>query len=79
MRRVRGDLSPAGRPLSLVRAGGTVAVALLAFPVAATLSASGAAYDPIYGPAALRGVLAVVWVGGVAAVLLRRSIVRRLS
>jgi Meckel syndrome type 1 protein len=59
-----------------VLAGGTVAVAVLAFPVAAALSASGASYDRTYGPAALIAVLAVVWVVGVGAVLLRRAVTR---
>lgn len=61
-----------------ILAGGTVAVVLLAFPVAAALSASGATYDRTYGPAALIAVLAVVWVVGVAAVLLRRAVTRAL-
>jgi Meckel syndrome type 1 protein len=59
-----------------ILAGGTVAVAVLAFPVAAALSASGASYDRTYGPAALIAVLAVVWVLGVGAVLLRRAVTR---
>ena len=59
-------------------AGGTVAVVLLAFPVAAALSASGAGYDRTYGPAALIAVLAIVWALGVGAVLLRRAVTRGL-
>ncbi|MCI0581301.1 MAG: hypothetical protein L0227_00155, partial [Chloroflexi bacterium] len=64
--------------IARVLAGGTVAVVVLAFPVAAALSASGASYDRTYGPAALIAVLGVVWVGGVAAVLLRRAVTRGL-
>jgi len=64
--------------IARVLAGGTVAVVVLAFPVAAALSASGATYDRTYGPAALIAVLGVVWVGGVAAVLLRRAVTRGL-
>ena len=64
--------------IARVLAGGTVAVVLLAFPVAAALSASGATYDRTYGPAALIAVLAVVWVLGVGAVLLRRAVTRGL-
>jgi hypothetical protein len=59
-----------------ILAGGTIAVAVLAFPVAAALSASGASYDRTYGPAALIAVLAIVWVLGVGAVLLRRAVTR---
>ena len=59
-----------------ILAGGTVAVAVLAFPVAAALSASGASYDRTHGPAALIAVLAVVWALGVGAVLLRRAVTR---
>jgi len=44
--------------------------------VAAALSASGASYDRTYGPAALIAVLAVVWVLGIGAVLLRRAVTR---
>ena len=36
--------------VSRVLAGGTIAVAALAFPVAAALSASGANYDRVHGP-----------------------------
>ena len=64
--------------IARVLTGGTVAVAILAFPVAAALSASGASYDRTYGPAALIAVLAVVWAMGVAAVLLRRAVTRGL-
>jgi hypothetical protein len=64
--------------IARVLTGGTVAVAILAFPVAAALSASGASYDRTYGPAALIVVLAVVWAMGVAAVLLRRAVTRGL-
>ncbi|MEW5992445.1 MAG: DnaJ domain-containing protein [Chloroflexota bacterium] len=60
--------------IARVLAGGSVAVAILAFPVAAALSASGATYDRTYGPAALSAVLAVVWAGGVVAVLTRRAV-----
>ena len=58
-----------------ILAGGTVAVALLAFPVAAALSASGASYDRVHGPPSLIAILAVVWVLGVVimAARLRRS------
>jgi len=59
-----------------VLAGGTLAVAILAFPVAAVLSASGANYDRQYGPAALIASLAVVWAVGVAAILTRRVVTR---
>jgi hypothetical protein len=52
--------------------GGTVAVVLLAFPVSATLSASGAAYDRTNGPPSLMGLLAIVWVVGVAIAAGRR-------
>lgn len=57
-------------------AGGTVAVAILAFPAAAVLSATGANYDRLYGPTALITVLAVGWMAGVAAVVLRRAFAR---
>ena len=53
-------------------AGGTAAVALLAFPVAAALSASGASYDRAYGPASLIGILTVVWLAGVVSMAVRR-------
>jgi curved DNA-binding protein CbpA len=58
-----------------VLAGGTIAVAILAFPVAAALSASGATYDRVHGPPSLIAVLAVVWVVGVVlmAARVRRS------
>ena len=64
--------------IARVLAGGTVAVAVLAFPVAAALSASGAGYDRTYGPAALIAVLGIVWAVGVGAVLLRRAVTRGL-
>jgi curved DNA-binding protein CbpA len=51
--------------------GGTVAVAVMALPVAAALSASGATYDPTYGPPALIALLAIAWLGGVALAALR--------
>ncbi len=56
-------------------AGGSAAVVVFAFPVAAALSASGASYDRVYGPASLMGILAVVWLGGVVvmSIRLRRS------
>jgi hypothetical protein len=47
-------------------ASGSAAVAIAAFPVAAALSASGAGYDRVYGPASLIGILALAWLGGVA-------------
>ena len=59
-------------PVARVLAGGSAAVAVLSFPVAAALSASGATYDRTYGPAALGGILAIAWLGGVAASLLFR-------
>jgi hypothetical protein len=59
-----------------VLAGGTVAIVVLAFPVTAVLSASGATYDRTYGPAALLGLLAIAWGLGVGAVLLRRAVTR---
>jgi hypothetical protein len=62
--------------IARVLAGGTAAVVLLAFPVAAVLSAGGANYDRTYGPAALIAVLAVAWAAGVGAVLLRRAVTR---
>jgi curved DNA-binding protein CbpA len=62
--------------IARILAGGTIAVAVLAFPVAAVLTAGGANYDRTYGPAALISVLAVVWAAGVGAVLLRRAIAR---
>ncbi|MEO7665200.1 MAG: hypothetical protein ABIV26_08735 [Candidatus Limnocylindrales bacterium] len=62
--------------LSRLLAGGTVAVAILAFPAAAALSASGATYDRRYGPAALIAVLAVAWLAGVVAVITRRAFAR---
>jgi hypothetical protein len=45
--------------------GGTIAVIVLAFPVTAALSASGAAYDPVHGPPALIVILALAWILGV--------------
>ena len=54
-----------------VLAGGTLAVALLAFPVAAALSASGATYDRVHGPPSLIAILAVVWLAGVVLTALR--------
>jgi hypothetical protein len=51
-------------------------MAILAFPVAAVLSAGGANYDRARGPAALIAVLAVVWAAGVGATLLRRAATR---
>ncbi|MEO8463127.1 MAG: hypothetical protein ABI555_07940 [Chloroflexota bacterium] len=57
--------------------GGTIAVTLLAFPAAATLVAGGASYDPVYGPASLFSVLAVVWLVGVALALARTLALRR--
>ncbi|MBA3875381.1 MAG: hypothetical protein C0498_00350 [Anaerolinea sp.] len=59
-----------------VFAGGTLAVAILAFPVAAVLSAGGASYDRTYGPAALIVILAIVWAVGVGAALMRRVVTR---
>jgi len=59
--------------VSRLLAGGTAAVAILAFPVAAALSAGGATYDRVRGPAALIAVLAVAWAAGVGAMFLRRS------
>jgi hypothetical protein len=59
--------------VSRLLAGGTAAVVILAFPVAAALSAGGATYDRARGPAALIAVLAVAWAVGVAAMVLRRS------
>lgn len=57
--------------------GGTIGVALLAFPAVAVLSAGGATYDPTYGPASLAAVLAIGWVAGVGAMTVR--IIRRRS
>ena len=51
--------------------GGTAAVLIVAFPAAATLSASGARYDRAYGPASLLFVLAVAWIVGVAIMSIR--------
>ena len=62
--------------IARILAGGTIAVLVLAFPVAAVLSASGASYDRTYGPAALLAVLAIAWGLGVGAVLLRRAVTR---
>jgi hypothetical protein len=59
--------------ISRILAGGTAAVAILAFPVVAALSAGGATYDRARGPAALVAVLGVAWLAGVVAMLLRRS------
>jgi len=60
-----------------ILAGGSAAVLLLAFPVAATLSASGANYDRLHGPPSLIGVLAVVWLGGVLLMALQTRRSRR--
>ncbi len=62
--------------LARILVGGTIAVAALAFPVAAALSASGAGYDRVHGPPSLIGILAIVWLGGVIlmAFRLRRSV-----
>ncbi|MEO5918714.1 MAG: hypothetical protein ABIQ17_04045 [Candidatus Limnocylindrales bacterium] len=57
--------------------GGTIAVAVLAFPVAASLVAGGASYDPVYGPASLFSVLAVAWLGGVLLTFARGLAMRR--
>jgi hypothetical protein len=62
--------------IARILAGGTLAVFILAFPVAAVLSASGATYDRTYGPAALLAVLAIAWALGVGAVLMRRAVTR---
>jgi curved DNA-binding protein CbpA len=56
---------------SRVLVGGTVAVAVMALPISAALSASGATYDPTYGPPALIALLAIAWLGGVALAVLR--------
>ena len=53
--------------------GGSLAVLIMAFPIAATLSASGANYDRTYGPASLIGLLAVAWIGGVILAFVRRA------
>jgi curved DNA-binding protein CbpA len=54
-------------------AGGTAAVIVLALPVTAALSASGAGYDRTYGPASLIGILALAWLGGVGLAVARRA------
>lgn len=53
--------------------GGTAAVLIVAFPAAATLSASGARYDRAYGPASLLAILAIAWVIGVVVMALRAA------
>ena len=62
-------------PLARLLVGGTAAVVILALPVAAALSASGAAYDRVHGPPSLLVLLALAWLGGVVlmAIRLRRS------
>lgn len=51
--------------------GGTVAVAIVAFPVAAALSAGGADYDRVYGPASFIAALGLAWVVGVGLMVAR--------
>lgn len=58
--------------IARILAGGTIAVAVLAFPVAAALSASGATYDRVHGPPSLIAILAVAWVLGVIVMALRQ-------
>lgn len=53
--------------------GGTAAVLIVAFPAAATLSASGARYDRAYGPASLLAILAIAWIIGVAVMAIRAA------
>lgn len=53
--------------------GGTAAVLIVAFPAAATLSASGARYDRAYGPASLLAILAIAWVVGVVVMVIRAA------
>ncbi|MEO8208687.1 MAG: DnaJ domain-containing protein [Chloroflexota bacterium] len=57
--------------------GGTVAVFVLAFPVAAILIRRDGPFDPAYGPTQLMGAMAFVWLGGVAFVALLRLRGRR--
>ncbi len=57
--------------------GGTIGVAVLAFPAVAVLSAGGATHDPTYGPTSLAAILAIGWVAGVILMALR--ILRRRS
>ena len=53
--------------------GGTAAVLIVAFPAAATLSASGARYDRAYGPASLLAILAIAWMIGVVLMAIRAA------
>ena len=59
--------------LARVLVGGTAAVLIVAFPAAATLSASGARYDRAYGPASLLAILAIAWIIGVAIMGIRAA------
>ena len=59
--------------LARVLIGGTAAVLIVAFPAAATLSASGARYDRAYGPASLLAILAIAWVIGVVVMGIRAA------
>ena len=59
--------------LARVLVGGTAAVLIVAFPAAATLSASGARYDRAYGPASLLAILAIAWIIGVTVVGIRAA------
>ena len=59
--------------LARVLVGGTAAVLIVAFPAAATLSASGARYDRAYGPASLLAILAIAWIIGVAVMGIRAA------
>ena len=59
--------------LARVLIGGTVAVLIVAFPAAATLSAGGARYDKAYGPASLLAILAIAWIIGVLVMGIRAA------
>ena len=59
--------------LARVLVGGTAAVLIVAFPAAATLSASGARYDRAYGPASLLAILAIAWIIGVTVMGIRAA------
>ena len=59
--------------IARVLIGGTAAVLIVAFPAAATLSASGARYDRAYGPASLLAILAIAWLIGVVVMGIRAA------
>lgn len=59
--------------LARLLVAGTAAVLIVAFPAAATLSASGARYDRAYGPASLLAILAIAWIIGVVVMAIRAA------